>query len=205
MIVDPGGRPDEDIPASLDGRRESAVERIGLHLRIRLFTITYMAFLIDADALVKITKAGLKETLTAHLDLRMAPVVAEEVIQEGKRLGHADAAEVERNLKKKRLRVTTEPAASPKAALFRGGEADLVALYETGNYSAVISDDQRFLKRAIEFGIDILTPSAALALLVRRRKLSGRIACDRLESLKPFISAGEYTLTARELGCGGKR
>lgn len=176
-----------------------------MRLRISLFTITYVAFLIDSDALVKITKAGLKETLTAHLDLRMAPVVAKEVIQEGKRLGHADAAEVERNLNKKRLRVTTHPPASPKAALFRGGEADLVALYESGSYSAVISDDQRFLKRAIEFGIDILTPSAALVLLVRKRKLSGRTACDRLGSLKPYISAEEYTLVARELGRGGKR
>lgn len=170
-----------------------------------MFTITYVAFLIDADALVKITKAGLKETLTAHLDLRMAPVVAKEVIQEGKRLGHADAAEVERNLKKKRLRVTNDPDDSPMAALFKGGEADLVALYGSGSYSAVISDDQRFLKRAVEFGIEILTPSAALALLAKRRKLSGKAACDRLEALKPYISAEEYTLSARELGCGGER
>jgi hypothetical protein len=164
-----------------------------------------MALLIDADALVKITKARLKETLTAHLDLRMAPVVAKEVIQEGKRLGHADAEEVERNLIKKRLRVTPAPRPSPRASLFGGGEADLVALYESGDYSAVISDDQRFLKRAAEFGIDILTPAAALVLLVRKRKLSERTACDRLGALKPFISAEEYTLTARELGCGGQR
>lgn len=164
-----------------------------------------MAFLIDSDALVKITKAGLKETLTAHLDLRMAPVVAKEVIQEGKRLGHADAAEVERNLKRKRLRITTAPRATPKAALFKGGEADLVALYESGNYAAVISDDQHFLKRAIEFGIEVLTPSAALVLLVGKRTLSKRTACDRLASLRPYISAEEFTLTSRELGCGGDR
>jgi hypothetical protein len=170
-----------------------------------LFTIIYMAFLIDADALVKITKAGLKETLTAHLDLRMAPVIAKEVIQEGKQLGHADAAEVERNVNRKRLRITTAPPSSLKATLFEGGEADLVALYGSGNFSAVISDDQRFLSRAIEFGTDILTPSAALVLLVRRRKLSARTACDRLGALKPYISAEEYTLAARELDCGGKR
>lgn len=170
-----------------------------------MFTIIYVAFLMDADALVKITKAGLKETLTAHLDLRMAPVVAKEVVQEGKRLGHADAAEVERNLTRKRLRVTRDPSPSPKAALFKGGEADLVALYETGDYAAVISDDQRFLKRAVEFGIDFLTPSATLVLLVRRRKLSERAACDRLGALKPYVSAEEYTLAAQELGCGGKQ
>lgn len=154
---------------------------------------------------MKITKAGVKETLTARLDLRMAPVVAKDVIQEGKRLGHADAAEVERNLLKKRLRVTPAPSPSPRAALFGGGEADLVALYESGDHAAVISDDQRFLKRAVEFGIDILTPSAALVLLVRKRKLSRRTACDRLAALKPFISAEEYTMAAQELGCGGKR
>jgi hypothetical protein len=164
-----------------------------------------MAFLIDADALVKITKAGLKDTLTAHLDLRMAPIVAKEVIEEGKRLGHADAAEVERNLARKRLRMTHDPPSSPKAALFTGGEADLVALYDSGNYSAVLSDDQRFLRRAIEFGIDVLTPSAALVLLVRKRKLSQRRACDRLGALKPYISPEEYTLAARVLNCGGQR
>jgi hypothetical protein len=170
-----------------------------------LITILYMAFLIDSDALVKITKAGLKETLAAHLDLRMAPVVAREVIAEGKRFGHADAVEVERNLERKRLRLTPAPRASAKASLFSGGEADLVALYETGHYSAVISDDRRFLKRALEFGIEVLTPSAALVLLVRRRKLSGRVACERLESLKAHVSAEEFVLARRELGCGDGR
>lgn len=143
--------------------------------------------------------------MTAHLDLRMAPGVAKEVIQEGKRLGHADAVEVDRNVAGKRLRVTPAPAPSPKAALFKGGEADLVALYDAGGFSAVISDDQRFLKRAFEFGMDILTPSAALVLLVKKRKLSGRTACDRLASLKPFISAEEYAMAAQELSRGGER
>jgi hypothetical protein len=170
-----------------------------------LFTIMYVAFLIDSDALVKITKAGLKETFTAHLDLRMAPVVAKEVIEEGKRLGHADAVAVERNLARKRLRLTPAPRASAKASLFSGGEADLVALYESGHYSAVISDDTHFLKRAIEFGIEVLTPSATLVLLVRKRKLSEKTACERLAALKSYVSSEEFTLAHRELGCGGRR
>ena len=109
-----------------------------------MFTIIYVAYLIDADALVKITKAGLKESLTAHLDLRVAPIVEKEVVHEGRGLGHADAAEVERNLGKKRLRLAPKPSGrSLKATLFKGGEADLVALFERGDYTAVISDDGR--------------------------------------------------------------
>jgi hypothetical protein len=176
-----------------------------LHLCYILFTIIYVSFLIDSDALVKITKAGLKETFTSHLNLRMAPVVAKEVIEEGKRLGHADAVEVERNLARKRLRLTPAPRASDKASLFSGGEADLVALYESGQYSAVISDDMHFLKRAIEFGIEVLTPTATLVLLVRNRKVSEKTACDRLAVLKSFVSSEEFTLAYRELGCGGRR
>jgi hypothetical protein len=158
--------------------------------------------LVDSDALIKITKAGLKESLTAHLDLRIVAAVRREVVQEGKKAGAADAVEVERNIVRGRLKVLDPVAASPRSGLFSCGEAEVVAEYEAaGNYEAVISDDERFIKRALECGIEVLTPASALVLLVHRRKISAGAACARLSDLRPFISRAEFVLAGRELRC----
>jgi len=164
-------------------------------------------FGMDSDTLIKLTKAGAKETVASALKVIVPAEVRKEAVDEGKEGGFPDAFEIERNLKRGLVRMVKAPKSKETEAIIRnlglkGGEAGVLRLFRTGACKAIASDDQKFLNLIDALNIPFATPSALIVYSWKKGKI-GRDACLKLlEKLKPMISEEEYQLALFELKGG---
>lgn len=153
-----------------------------------------MRILLDADALVKLTKAGIKELVVESFSVSIPEPVRVEVVTEGKRGGHPDAIAVERNVDAGRVRVASVPLEEPpESQLFSGGDRAIVSLSLSKAYAAVVTDDAALLERLKSLGVSATVPAALLLAAGRRRRLASTRVLALLERLRPYISKDEYT------------
>lgn len=155
-----------------------------------------MRLVVDADALIKLIKAGAKEIVSEAVELWIPPKVHREVIVEGKRGGHPDAIEAEANVMRRKVRLIAHRRrlVSSEARLLFGGEREVLSAFRGGGFDAVVSDDQRFLMRLDGFAVPFFTPGALLVVLARRGRLERERVAMVLERLRAWISADEYAL-----------
>lgn len=153
-----------------------------------------MKVVMDSDCLFKLTKSGAKEAIVSAMEVHIPPLVKKETVYEAKERGYQDAFTIEKNINKKALYVIKRRWKKPPAISATKGEAEVVSLYLGGNYDAIASDDQKFLKRLEAANIPYLTPTACLVYLYRNRRVENSVAIEMLESLKPFISREEYAV-----------
>lgn len=153
-----------------------------------------MKIVMDSDCLVKLTKSGAKEAIVSAIEVHIPPLVKKETVDEAKERGYQDAFIIEENIDKKALQVVKHQWKKPLAVSATKGEADVVSLYMEGNYDAIASDDQRFLKRLEAANIPYMTPTACLVYLHKNKGVEKLVAVELLESLKPFISREEYAV-----------
>lgn len=139
---------------------------------------------MDADCLIKLTKAKLKELVCKNFTVIIPRTVKEEVIDNAH--GHPDAAILKENLEKDLLTVNKLRSPSKK------GEDAIFTIYKSGKFDAICSDDKRFIKRLQLFDIPYITSSVFIVILLRTGKLTIKEACKKLDSLSPFISDDEY-------------
>ncbi len=149
---------------------------------------------MDADCLVKLTKAGIKESIVSAMEVHISALVKKETVDEAKRRGFQDAFEIETHVAAKKLHVATLHKKKTPGVLASKGEEEVVSLFEEGNYDAIASDDRRFLKILDAARIPYLTPSACLVYLHKKNRIDRGKAMEMLESLKPFISSDEYVV-----------
>ncbi len=149
---------------------------------------------MDADCLVKLTKSGAKEAIVSAMEVHIPLLVKKETVDEAKKYGYQDAFTIEDNIDRKKLHVV-KPQSSKLSFLYAAkGESETVSLYLHGNYDAIASDDQRFLKRLEASGIPYLTPAACIIYLHKSKRVERTAAVEMLESLQPFISREEYAI-----------
>lgn len=149
---------------------------------------------MDSDCLVKLTKAGAKEAIVLSMEVHIPPLVKKETVDEARGRGYQDAFIIEENINKKALHVVKHRSRKPPVVSSAKGESDVVSLYMEGNYDAIASDDQRFLKRLEAANIPYLTPAACLVYLHKSKRVRKQAAVEMLESLKPLISREEYAV-----------
>lgn len=149
---------------------------------------------MDSDCLVKLTKAGIKESIVSAMEVYIPPLVKKETVGEAKERGYQDAFEIEENIDKKALRVVSPRMKKTSAVAALKGEAEVVSLFEEGNYDAIASDDRKFLRTLDAARIPYLTPSACLVYMHKSNRIEREKAVEMLESLKPFISNDEYVI-----------
>jgi len=149
---------------------------------------------MDSDCLVKLTKSGAKEAIVSAMEVHIPPLVKKETVDEAKERGYQDAFIIEENIDRKVLQVVKHEWKKLSAISATKGEAEVISLYLGGNYDAIASDDQRFLKRLEAANIPYLTATACLVYLYKNKKVERSAAVGMLESLKPFISRDEYAV-----------
>jgi rRNA-processing protein FCF1 len=143
-----------------------------------------MHFVMDADCLIKLTKANLKEFVCTFYHVTLPETVRKEVIDNAE--GHTDAIIIKTNIEKGLLNVDEHHSLTAK------GEQSAISLYQKGGFDAVCSDDKRFIKKLKLLGIPYVTPAVFVALLLREGKLTISEAERKLDALSPFISSDEY-------------
>lgn len=149
-----------------------------------MITINYMKVLMDADCLIKLTKANLKELICKNFSVHIPQKVKEEVVDNAK--GRPDADLINENLDKGMLTVCKSSAHTRK------GEDSVFTIYKTGEFDAICSDDKRFIRRLRLFDIAYVTPAVFIAIMLRNGKIEISEACEKMDLLEPFISDDEY-------------
>lgn len=144
-----------------------------------------MNVLMDSDCLIKIVKSGLKELVCKNFKVTISSVVVEETVTHGK--GYPDAELIEQNIRKEAIEVKSVEGNTK-------GEESVYLLYQKGRYSAICSDDKKFLRKLKLLEIPYITPAVFIAILLKKGKIRKKIAAEKLVKLKPYISDEEYSI-----------
>jgi len=153
-----------------------------------------MKILMDADCLIKLTKAGLKETIASACYIIIPHVVKAEVVDAGKVKDCEDAFIVEKNLTAGKIDVFG------KTASFRKGDDAVIELFDKTTHDAVGTDDARLVKRLIHNSIPFVLPAVIILNLFKAEHLEHEKALWMLEQLAPFISDDEYAMVYAMIG-----
>ena len=85
----------------------------------RIVTINDMKLFMDADCLIKLTKAGLNELVCRHDTVMIPDMVRQEVVDSGKVKGCDDAVAVEKNISADFISVLEH------SLIYKSGDSDL--------------------------------------------------------------------------------
>lgn len=142
---------------------------------------------MDADCLIKLTKAGLKEDVCRAFDVTIPHLVKEEIVDRGKVKKLPDALVIEANIRKKLIQVDKK-----RDQTIDVGEKEAMALFQKGGYDAIGSDDKRFIKQLRLFTIPYITPGVFIAVMLKQVDIIPEYAEERLQALAEYISENEY-------------
>jgi rRNA-processing protein FCF1 len=160
-------------------------------------TIEYMVIAMDADCLIKLTKAGLKEQVCTAWSVSIPALVRQETVERAPHL--ADAVRIGENITAGRLAVTSGGEDHAR------GEDAVLGLYRGGGFDAVATDDARFVRRLRGLGI----PYALPAVIVVRLWLDGTLNADQarlaLAALRQHVSADQHAAALLMLSGGMSR
>lgn len=142
---------------------------------------------MDADCLIKLAKAGLKEDVCRTFVVTIPHLVKEEIVDRGKAKNLPDAFVIQSNIRKKLIRVDKKRDQSIDV-----GEKEAMALFQNGGYDAIGSDDKRFIKQLRLFTIPYITPGVFIAVMLKQGDINPEYAEERLQALAEYISENEY-------------
>lgn len=142
---------------------------------------------MDADCLIKITKAGLKGLVVSRFKVFIPFVVEREVVKEGKKRRCDDAPIIGQNIAKKTVTVLK---AYRKA---KSGDEALFLLYRKDKFDAVATDDAKLIRRFKAAEIPFIVPGLLLYRLFSEGRISRGEAGVSLDRLSEFISEDETT------------
>ena len=148
-----------------------------------------MKIFMDADCLIKLTKAGLKEQICQQYKITIPSVVKKEVVDAGKIKGAPDAELVEQNIQKAIIRVIGKETLS----LIKGDLA-LVEIFKRGQYDALATDDAKLIRLLRSIGIPYILPGLFIHSLYQKKIVDKKTALNCLEKLSLFISEDEYSV-----------
>jgi len=146
--------------------------------------MSYMKVVMDADCLIKLTKANLKELVCGNITVVIPFAVKVEVVDNAG--AHPDAEMIRMNIKNRVLTVKGEQAGCEK------GEEAALHLFKRGGFDALCSDDRRFIGRLKIMNIPYITPAVFIAILLKQRTLTIKEAMEKLDLLALYISDDEY-------------
>lgn len=142
---------------------------------------------MDADCLIKLTKAGLKESVVHHETVVIPERVKNEVVDAGKEKGHLDADLVEENITAKRLQVARGASSE------RTGDEALMRTFRRGRYDAVATDDRKLIRLLKAADVPFVLPGTIIYFLHQRGLVTREMALRDLDRLSQFISEDEYS------------
>lgn len=141
---------------------------------------------MDADCLIKLTKAGLKELVVLNCDVFIPEPVKREVVDAGKKKECPDAFAVEINVESKLIAVIDAPPAVEK------GDQALIALYKKEAHDAIATDDARLVHQLKSLNIPHILPGLILYRLLRDGKTDYKTTVWALRQLSEYISDDEF-------------
>lgn len=143
-----------------------------------------MKVIMDADCLIKLTKAGLKEQVCEAWQVVIPLIVQRETVVHAPRL--PDAVRIKQNISAGRIAVNETNGRAAK------GEEAALRLYQDGGFDAVASDDARFIRQLRGLGVPYAVPAVIIVRLCREGTLTSDLARKALAALRPHISSDQH-------------
>ena len=150
-------------------------------------TYYYMNILMDADCLIKLTKAGLKDPVCKYFRIFIPAIVKMEVVDAGKQHQCSDAVIVEKNIQNGKIIILKSQQN------YSNGDSALISLFEDESYDAVGTDDAKLTRKLKTAGIPFVLPGIIVYKLAQEKKLTAHEAVRSLEKLSEFISEDEFS------------
>ena len=145
-----------------------------------------MKIVMDADCLIKLTKAGMKERVCGRWEIHIPALVRRETTSEAPRL--PDATRIKDNIDAGLITVASAGSRRGK------GEEATLALFLTGAFEAIATDDTCFIRRLRGLGVPFAVPAVIVVRLHREGALTHADAREALDALLPLISAEEHAV-----------
>jgi rRNA-processing protein FCF1 len=146
-----------------------------------------MKLLMDADCLIKLTKAGLKDLVGSKVAVFVPEVVKREVVDAGKERACPDAFIVEKNIDGGVITIAEAPFGYSK------GDEALITLFDKEKYDAVATDDAKLARRLKISGIPFVLPGLVIYKLLQDSMINEKTAHWALDQLAEFISEDEFS------------
>ncbi len=148
-----------------------------------------MKLLMDADCLIKLTKAGLKEEICRRFGVDIPSIVKKEVVDAGKSKGLSDAELVEKNIQNDIIQVTGKGF----SAHVKGDQA-LIEIFKQGQYDLIATDDAKLTRLLKSMSIPYILPGLLIYSFYQTDIINKGTALHWLEKLSDFISEDEYSM-----------
>ena len=146
-----------------------------------------MNILMDADCLIKLTKAGLKDLVCKYFLIFIPAIVKMEVVDAGKQHQCSDAVIVEKNIQNGKIIIVKSQQN------YSNGDSALISLFEDESYDAVGTDDAKLTRKLKTASIPFVLPGIIVYKLAQEKKLTAHEAVRSLEKLSEFISEDEFS------------
>lgn len=164
---------------------------------------------MDADCLIKLTKGGAKEDVSTCVEITIPEAVEVEAVDQGKTGSYPDSLEIERNIRAGKIRVeaaceTEEVRLIAETLRLRGGEVKVYTMFHGGEFLAIASDDQKFMRKMEEIDVPCITPTALIIYTWRRGAIDGERASKLLQRIHAYVSEEEYALSKLMIEKGGE-
>lgn len=159
-----------------------------------------LSLLMDTDALIKLTKAGLMNKIGKEFACFITKEVYEEAVVEGKKLLYADADHIEKFIEQKLIVVRDKGSAIFSSSKMLGkGEASIAVLYQKNKNSVIVTDDNAFINILKERNIDAITPASLIILLKELKKINKSQSLQYIENLRQHINPKVYKAVKKKL------
>ena len=155
-----------------------------LTVRVRIITLAYMRLVMDSDCLIKLAKAGIKETVCQAWTVTIPMAVHRETVHQA--AGRPDAIRIENNITAGCLTVATRDSGHDK------GDDAVLALYNAGGFDVVATDDARLIRHLRGLGVPCAVPAVLVVMLRQTGNISQDQAAQGLSALRPHISPEEH-------------
>ncbi len=149
-----------------------------------------MKILMDADCLIKLTKAGLKEGICEQFGVTIPFTVKKEVVDIGKIKGFQDAELVEKNIENRFVQITGKVS-----SVHLKGDQALIETFKREQYDLIATDDAKLTRLLKSMAIPYILPGLLICFLYQRGIINKATALNWLEKLSDFISEDEYSMT----------
>ncbi len=150
-----------------------------------------MKIIMDADCLIKLTKAQIKEDVCSAFKVVIPEKVRKEIMVNASL--HPECSVIQRNLDSGKLNEIA------KSRITKKGEEAVLALYQGGGYTGVASDDKRFIKKLRVLGVPFITPAVFVLLLVKLQHISIDEGFSKLNKLSNMVSDDETAIVKLKL------
>ena len=162
-------------------------------------------FVVDADGLIKLGKAGLLRALVGSHEVLVPETVYEEAVVRGKRELYEDAFELERLLEDEGVPIVRSDPEPQADRLLEGvtslgaGERSTLRLYFAEGADAILSDDRVFLNFLSRNSVPFGTPVNVVVGLAKSGRVSRKEGLEALEKMSGFVRADVYERAKAEL------